>query len=68
MVIDVLSSLAFNTEERKKRERGSWTTAEGEMEGRRYRRDKKNHNDGGEEKERVGEGNRLVSPACLALD
>ncbi len=29
---------------------------------------KKNHNDGGEEKERVGEGNRLVSPACLALD
>lgn len=30
--------------------------------------DKKKHNDGSEEKERVGEGNRLVSPACLALD
>lgn len=49
MVIDVLSSLAFNTVERKKSERSSWATAE-EV-GRRYRRDKKKHNYGREEKE-----------------
>lgn len=67
IVIDVLSSLAFNTEEEERDACGQLLKEKwrgGDIE----RDKKKSHKNGGEEKNRVGEGNRLVSPPCLMLD